>query len=190
MNTTENVNLVLKTYALTTTETQYGICNGSNTILQFKNLNLRSIMGSMYDKYDTFNLVLNSVMICNTTTAMSANYGNNDQENFTTLLTITGLPFINQTYNCCTQTNTSTAFLCPLLFSVAAKSPTITNFYSSVGLMFGKSQDIANITLSLIRSSDTKPVVSTNAFPEQSYFFSIYGIPRDDGNKNSTRMLH
>jgi hypothetical protein len=61
---------------------------------------MRTLLGDMYDKYDMFNLCLNTVA-----TAVSANNfagSANDQQ---CLLRVSGIPFINNTYNVNNENN-------------------------------------------------------------------------------------
>ena len=54
--------LVLRTSDLTVNATnQYGTVDQYRTTYTWNNINLRTVLGDMYDKYDTFNLCLNTV---------------------------------------------------------------------------------------------------------------------------------
>ena len=86
MTTYENASLVLST--------NNGTSNTTRTSTTWSNINLRSLLGTMYDKYDTFNLCLNTVA-----TGVSQSYYNASPNDLQVLLRISGLPFINNTYN-------------------------------------------------------------------------------------------
>ena len=86
MTTYENASLVLST--------NNGTSNTTKTSTTWSNINLRSLLGTMYDKYDTFNLCLNTVA-----TGVSQSYYNASPNDLQVLLRISGLPFINNTYN-------------------------------------------------------------------------------------------
>jgi len=59
----EHASLVLKPNLLTVnTSNNFGNCNAGRSIYTFTNINLRNILGSMYDKYSKFNLILKNVM--------------------------------------------------------------------------------------------------------------------------------
>jgi hypothetical protein len=84
--TSPNASLVLST--------NNGTTNASRTSTTWSNINLRSLLGDMYDKYDTFNLCLNTVA-----TGVSQSYYNASPNDLQVLLRIQGLPFLNNTYN-------------------------------------------------------------------------------------------
>jgi len=86
MTTYESASLVLST--------NNGTSNTSRTSTTWSNINLRSLLGTMYDKYDTFNLCLNTV-----SSGVSQNYYYASPSDLQVLLRIQGLPFLNNTYN-------------------------------------------------------------------------------------------
>ena len=55
--------LVLKTNVLPTdgTTNAYGTSNSINTIFTWNNINLRTLLGDMFDKYDRYLLLLQSI---------------------------------------------------------------------------------------------------------------------------------
>ena len=59
---TEQVNFTLSTLILTTGATNsFGTCNANRTIFNFTNINMRNILGTLFDKYEKFNLIVNNV---------------------------------------------------------------------------------------------------------------------------------
>ena len=59
---TEQVNFTLSTLILTTGATNsFGTCNANRTIFTFTNINMRNILGTLFDKYEKFNLIVNSI---------------------------------------------------------------------------------------------------------------------------------
>jgi hypothetical protein len=95
MTTLRNASLVLKTsdFAINTSN-NYGFCDSVKARITWNNINLRSLLGDMYDKYDTFNLCLNTV-----SSGVSQNYYYASPSDLQVLLRIQGLPFLNNTYN-------------------------------------------------------------------------------------------
>ena len=193
----ENASLVLRSFDLNTTEDNYGVVNSTNTVMTWKNIDLRTLLGTMYNNYDLFNLTLNSIATSkvkqayNATASAGNGYAMGDAENLATMVQIAGLPFINQTYDMKTNVNKSTTLIGAFTFPSAINTSTSVNFYASNFATFGKSQDLANITISFIKCIDgtTPACSSTGSFPNTIYTFKIWGVTRDDSNKNSTRML-
>ena len=92
----ENTTLVLKTV-----DSSSSLSNSVNT---WNNINLRNLLGNMYDKYEKFNLCL-----VNISTGASNNTLGTSTDDLNVSVNISGLPFINQTYNTSTGNNTNTA---------------------------------------------------------------------------------
>jgi hypothetical protein len=97
MSNLQNASLVLST--------NNGISNTNKTSTTWNNINLRTLLGDMYDKYDLFNLCLNTVA---TGTALSNIYKNPADCNV--IIRINGLPFINNTYNIGSSYNSLTPY--------------------------------------------------------------------------------
>lgn len=58
----EQVNFTLSTLILTTgSTTSFGTCNANRTIFTFTNINMRNILGTMFNKYEKFNLIVNNI---------------------------------------------------------------------------------------------------------------------------------
>ena len=58
MSDREHAQLILRGYELPLVESNIGFINATATNLTWKNINLRTLLGPMYDKYDTFNLTI------------------------------------------------------------------------------------------------------------------------------------
>jgi hypothetical protein len=189
MSNSENASLVLKGYDLSSTESNAGVCNTANTSFTWKNVNLRTLLGTMYEKYDKFNIVLNTIACSKTPAALGVSYGNSDVDNLQVLLNIQGLPFINNTYETVKQHNTLTSVIGSFQFPSANATCSTQYFYSSNSATFGKSQELCNITIFYTKVLDGNPPTTNAAFPEPVFIFDIFGIPNDDGFKNGSRML-
>jgi hypothetical protein len=95
----ELANFTLTTQILTAGGTnEYGTMNSFFTNFTFTNVNMRRIIGTMWDKYNKFNLVCLNVGIGSTATSLSGNQRNQ-------WFQIQGLQFIN-----CLSTTTSSSF--------------------------------------------------------------------------------
>jgi hypothetical protein len=107
MSNAENASLVLKTGDLPLNSTNsIGTVDQYNLSFVWSNINMRTLLGSMYDKYDTFNLCLSSI----TTGIAGAGIGTNANDRIV-VINVGGLPFINNTYDTGLKHNTTTAVL-------------------------------------------------------------------------------
>lgn len=128
---------------------EYGKINKYLTSMTYYNIDLRTILGDMYDKYDKFNLVLKGF-----STSYSNGIISKDLDDRGTVLRLTGLPFINQTYNAKTGRNQSVT-LFQRLPTVNANSFSLESYgYDMV--TFGKSQEKCNLTVEYYNSRTDK----------------------------------
>ena len=125
----QNASLVLKSCD--------GISDTSKVNITWNNINLRTLLGDMYDQFDMFNLCLNTVSHSNS--ALTNANTNIDQRNV--ILNVSGgLPWINQTYITSYLSNTSSVVvLWTFLFGTTSSQ----YFYSSNIIIstFGKNQE-------------------------------------------------
>jgi len=158
MYTLKTASLVLKTSDITTSSdflfnnTDYtgerGSVNKYLSSITWNNINLRQILGDMYDEYDEFNLVLKQ---------LSTSFTNSTLEGVPTesrgiYMRISGLPFLNNTYNVVSKRNTNTAIIGTC--SLTANSFTNINYNDSAQLTFNKSQELCNITITFNKVVD------------------------------------
>jgi hypothetical protein len=66
-----NFSLTMKVLPLNATN-QYGTTNANRTIATFTNINMRQILGSLWNKYTKFNLICNVIAMANTSTSFTA----------------------------------------------------------------------------------------------------------------------
>jgi hypothetical protein len=178
-------------YATLCLTTAYGVSNALNTSCSWPNINIRTLLGTMYDKYDTFNLSLESILQSGTIgpqvgpPAVAAPQLGVTSDDSLILIQMAGLPFLNSTYNIRTRFNNYSTILTPQLITTGQN-----NFidYSNVIRTFGKAADIVNITIGFLRYDFNIPNTA-NAFPNMTYIFNIRGIPKDEDNLNNTRMI-
>jgi hypothetical protein len=173
MSNRECATLCLTTYS--------GNSNPLNTSCTWNNINLRTILGPMYDKYDVFVLELNSV----THSQANAALGATDDDRMI-LIEISGLPLINNTFNCISNHNTNATIIAPFFF---VQNETNYQIYSnSSKVTFGKNSDLVNITINLLDYYFSTPL-SGHSYPNIVYLFNIFGIPKEEGDLNNTRMI-
>ena len=87
----EQANFTLTTQILTAGGTnEFGTSNAAKSLFTFNNLNMRHIIGTMWDKYDKFNLIFRNVGMGQSATSLS---GNQRRQFFV----MSGLQFINAT---------------------------------------------------------------------------------------------
>lgn len=175
MSNTSNASLVLNTVS--------GVPNTLKTSCTWSNIDLRMLLGDMYDKYDRFNLCLNTVAQSYTIFNPS---GPNDCQ---CLIRINGLSWLNNSYNISANGNNNTAntiigsFQFISTLAVTTLAPT-QYFYGANMATFGKSQDIVNITIDYIKVIDLTTPTPNSSFPNMSFVFDIFGV--DDFKTNST----
>ena len=157
-----NASLVLKTtdctsnsdYIVPGLASVRGNCvtNAKLSSITWNNINLRTLLGKMYDDYDLFNLCLNTI-----STSQANNIDTNaDSKNVT--VRISGLPFVNQTYNC--KNGFNSALTTIGTFNFVSSGATTQYYYSNNIATFGKNQEICNITIEYARISDDSVVNS------------------------------
>jgi len=168
--------LVLKTSDLTVNSTtNNGSCDQYRQNFTWFNINLRALLGDQYDQYDYFNISLVS-MSCSA--ASAASQGNVDDK--TVYVKMSGLPFINQTYNQPTRNNITSATL--TIFQIPTTAIATTQQYnnSTVNVLtFGKNQELCNLNIFLTRVlDDTRPTSLTIANPQFVFIFTIIGVDK------------
>ena len=201
--------LVLRTCDLTKTGNISGIRADYNiSPFTWKNINLRTLLGTMYDKYDLFNICLSAVCSGSILTAANSYRLSSDINDNTVILNMSGLPFINNTYDTrtqhnCNQTNIGCYTFPSTLITTQVNAvnvytntpiPGMTTYTTSNGgNTFGKYQELVDLTIIYTRIMDNALIVHdqvTNSgdFPHVQFIFNIFGIPKDENNKNGSRL--
>lgn len=178
MSNLQNASLVLST--------QNGIYNNAGrTSITWNNINLRTLLGDMYDKYEIFNLCLNTMASGETLSFTPT------QDDRQVLIRMSGLPFINNGYNVGPTQNTNTQNTIIGSFQFNASGVNTQYFYSANLATFDKHQELCNITIEYLKVSNLQyPSVSgVGYFPATTFIFDIFGIEKDKGNENGTRMI-
>ena len=184
----ETAKLVLRTADLTPNTTN-AIGTADTFLLDFtwNNINLRTLLGSMYEKYDRFCLVPTQIQ---SVTAGGSIGSTADDRNC--LVYISGLPFSQNTYNVSTLTNTNYAFLNFVRFLT---SNAVTASSNGNNLLFTKNQELVNLNIFYERinknAGGNYDVVTTSAFPNMLFAFNIYGVTKQDRivDNNGSRIF-
>lgn len=191
MNTTQCARLVLRTNAISASPSY--TTNTSLTKYTFSGIDLRVLLGDMYDKYDTFNLCLKSIgtEVSDAATDLSGAI----QDDLAVIINIKGLPFINQTYTWSSMDkinkNTDSVALTTVKFKVG---DSLQLYFVDNNLTFSKNQQLCDLTFQY-EAIKTSGLPYDNGglvlFPEVCYIFSIYGVgePKDVNKIMSQRFL-
>ena len=185
MSNHRNAALMLKTSDLTADSiTEIGEANLHMTSMTWYNINLRTLLGDMYDDYDIFNLSFNTYT--SAVVGSGATLAGASLDDRQLLVKISGLPFLNQTYDVAKGHNTSSTYMGSIYLTSAQSSYQTFNGFNVA--TFGKNQELVNITITYERVVDSALPTTANVFPASVFFFSIIGIEKDKGNKNSSRI--
>ena len=108
ITTSQNPQIYNIAGALRTIENQYGTISDNKCNLTWKGVNLRLLMGNdIYNKYETFNLYLYQISqgqgLSGTQTMSSTSF-------YLVDIKMRGLPWLNNSYNVATRTNSHEAF--------------------------------------------------------------------------------
>jgi hypothetical protein len=157
-----------------------GAMNQERTNFTWNNINLQTVLGDLYDDYDLFNLNLVQVMSNST---FGGNYGTNTMDR-NVIFRISGLPFINETYNFVNRCNTNQAVLCGFVFPNTGSIGLLHTYDSQNNLTFSKNQNLCNINIFHSRM-DGNPTSTVVIAPDMLFIFNIYGVKKDyDVNMN------
>lgn len=180
METIQNGNLILYSSLLVAGSTnKYGTANTNFTDLTFTNINIKQILGTNFDRYHKFNLILNSIIIPVTTVAIPvANDAN-------VMLYMSGLPFDNgSTYSTISGLSSSSSYIgCVHMVNASNLNSAIYTYPPTFFNTIIKPQDMNDITISLRGAVAT--LTSTGAtfllptgtiYPQMAFAFSIVPV--------------
>lgn len=184
MEQKRSVRLVLKTSDLTANSTtDIGQCDQYRTTFTWFNINLRNLLGDLYNQYDYFNMSLISL----SSSVGSAASGAGSTEDRLVYIKLGGLPFVGQSYN---QRTGNPGGLVTIGTYHIPTTAVIGNQYfnnSANVCTFNTDQDLCNFTISFFRVvDDTKPAL-TALNPQFAFIFTIIGIDKPD---NPDRINH
>lgn len=175
MNSVQNSNLVLYTSNLPVNDTNsYGTTNSNLTQLTWKNINMRQILGTNYDKYLKFNLSLTSLIIPQNGNVIT-------DANSNALIYMSGLQFDQSAnYSTLTLSNTSSSYVGNIKFNTASTiTSSIINYTLNNNNTFLRDGDFVDITINLTAPTPTLGVYSLQAsspYPQVVYTFHISPI--------------
>ena len=159
--------LVLKTNVLTTNGTTNAFGSGNSTLSSFTwtNINLRTLLGDIFDKYDRYLLLLQNISqaLCGTLTPA---------DDRGVLINMSGLSFVNSTYIQKLQSNSGALIVCPFIFVASGMQSQLYNNFSVS--TFIKQNDIVNISINYTRIKDD--AAPTTTYPHMTFIFNIVGI--------------
>lgn len=179
MYSVKTASLVLKTCDITNDpnfnfnyndfSSERGSINKSLSSITWNNIDLRTLLGDMYDEYDEFNLVLKQVASNQT----NARFEGNPFNSRGVYIRMSGLPFLNSTYDIVTRRKKTSTILGALNIPL---SGWVSQLFSDSTATFGKSQLLCNITIDLCEIADDDvvffgdPVAMTGAETNDSVF--------------------
>ena len=195
--------LVLNSYDISTSTTatdfkdktvdnQYGTITNNWCTLTWKNVDMRRVLGVLYDKYETFNMYLYQIIQSQGFGASATCTANQQLVD----IRIKGLQFLNNGYNPINRNNTNTAFLTSYILNLSSNATaslgTVTPMFNPTIVTFGKSADCVDITIDMKKTHDQiYPIPTLNmSFGTFVFMFKFYGIPSRDTNliTNGSRM--
>ena len=141
----ECATLVLRSGDLTANSTNLvGTADARFTNMTWSNINLRTLLDNMYDKYDRFALVPIQFQ-----TITGSGFASTNDDRCCTI-NISGLPFTNNNYNASSKTNQNSSVIYVTRFISANSSNSITQGNT---LTFTKNQELVNINIFYERMS-------------------------------------
>ena len=163
--------LVLKTSLLIQgTENEYGFTPIRRPFFTWKNINLKNLLGTMYDDYDYFTLSLSNFSTCALDNISSVP----DTKNI--YVRMSGLPWVNSSYDSKTNVNNQYSIVGGINFISNDNTFVLATNYIST---FGKYQETVNITIDLITIIDNQLTnAGANGIPQCIFMFDIIGVPK------------
>jgi hypothetical protein len=148
---------------------QYGKTNQYKNDTTWNNVSFKTILGDMYDKYDSFSIKLTNI-IYQSIVAPSPNA--NDK---LVKVNIAGLPFRNCTYN--TYKNCNTNVFAPTAFLIAPQGSNL--FYNDHSFTIERPPAMCDIRIYLTIMNNTVPNWASPG-PQMEFYFRIYGIKKEN----------
>ena len=159
----EKATLNINPWGLTTTETDIGVRDTNYTTFTLKSIDMRRVCGSMWDKYDRFNIFL---------TQITLTVGAASTANAAFMIQMEGFDFINQLSLTASNRQNQVATL-GSFYGLPDSNPRTVGIMSSAITTFYKTKDIVDLTLTAIP-------LGTTAFTSQPliglFTFTIVGV--------------
>jgi hypothetical protein len=168
---TEQVNFTLSTLILTTGDTNsFGTCDTNRTIFNFTNINMRNILGTLFDKYEKFNLIVNNVGVSAAAVPSAA-------ANRKMWWEIEGLQFINS-LAVTTGYKQGNAFTPVFNYQTSNRSDCqFENAPMSVTTFRKPESENVNLSFYVWTSNNGGELLTTGPIGQQTFTFSVVGVP-------------
>ena len=195
-----NPSILVSTYLDQTIDNQYGTIANNRCNITWKNINMRRVLGEMYDKYETFNMYL--YQIVQTSAFLAGTLVNPlvgpapSQPQYSMVdVRMKGLQFLNNTYNAVSRNNTGSAFLTSCILNVGSSTAvgSVTPMFNPTVLTFSKNTECLDINIEIKTTREQSyPVIAAlgGALGTFIYMFKFYGITTKPPNliTNGSRM--
>ena len=126
------------------------------------------LLGDMFDKYDRYLLLLQSI-----STGIAGTIGTADDDRCC-IINMSGLSFLNSTYSQKLQSNSGYLAVVPFTFKSA--DSILYNYQNFAVSTFIKQNDIVNISINYTKIKTDTAVATTTAFPHVNFIFNIVGL--------------
>jgi hypothetical protein len=153
----ESATLVLRTINASTN------VNGFNNDTTWDNIDIKSLLGSLWLKYSRFKLIL--------TGHGSAPQSGMSTSNGNVSIYLEGLDWVNSSYDTSVSANRTRALVGTTTYDTNGRA---TNYVSEAGFIFDTRQTTANLRITLARVLDD--VVAQTQYSSAVFIFSIYGL--------------
>lgn len=171
METVEVCNFTLATPDISNTlptSNSIGTLDQWRIYMTWYNINIKNMLGDLYDQYECFNLRLNALTQHN-----QGAHGDSADDRLV-MIRMSGLPFINNTYNTLTKVNENEATLGTFLSSTSGNA--VSFIFDSANVATFRRCENVNISIRLQKYDGTVPVTTTNPFPRMVFYFNIIPI--------------
>ena len=171
--TSINASTTFSDYYNTTIQTPTGVIANNRNTMTWYNVNFRNLLGPMYNKYNAFNLCLNSYAMSSTGSTTIVTY-----DNIMVHVYLSGLSFLsldNQT----TGISTNSVVLRQINLPVGASITDNQTFSDKVYFTFLKNCDNVNLTIdlkSVATNNYPTPGTSSQLRGHMAFNFSVYGV--------------
>jgi hypothetical protein len=156
----ESATLILRT--INATEN----VGGFNNNMEWSNIDIKALLGSMWLKYKKFKIIL--------TGHGSAPQSGMTNPNGNVSIYLEGLRWVNSSYDTSISANRSRALVGTTTYTTTGGA---TNYVSESGFIFDTQQTTANLRITLARIVDD--TIQSLQYSSAVFIFSIYGIEED-----------
>lgn len=162
--------------------------NASHSSFTWNNIDLKSILGDLWDKYDFFNISL----VSNISSTGNPTFNSTADRLGIVYMAGGSFKWQNCRYDTGTKSFTNNACIGFVNFSSLTTAIGTTVQYNRNSInTFSKGVPIGSINISYNRVSDNQPNTTISlTLPAMVFTFSVWGIPRDDmNNKDNVKEI-